>query len=129
MQTSESQRQRPHPDSRFAAPATMVDLTQLAARLRAETNAGERGHRQETCFKHGHVTVALFTFDRFTHLPEHVTRGVVSMQVLKGRVKITANDTEYELKAGQLLALAGGVRHAVKAEEESEMLVSVCLDP
>jgi quercetin dioxygenase-like cupin family protein len=128
MTTPENQRLRPHPDNRFANPATPVDLAVLATTLRAEKNTGERGHRQETLFKHADVTVALFVFDRFSHLPEHVAQGIVTMHVLNGWMKISAGDVEHELKAGQMLVLASGVRHSLKAEAESEVLVSVHLD-
>ena len=49
------------------------------------------------------------------------------MHVLKGRMKISAGAMEHELKAGQILVLDAGVRHALKAEEESEVLVSIHL--
>ena len=127
MKAADHQRLRPHPEDRFSCPAMPVDLNSIAASLRAEANAGERGHRQEAIYKHGNITMALFTFDRFSHLPEHVAQGVVTMHVLKGWMKISADDVEHELKAGQMLVLASGVRHALKAEEESEVLVSVYL--
>jgi quercetin dioxygenase-like cupin family protein len=128
MTTSENQRLRPHPDDRFRNSATLVNLRSVAAALRSERNAGEGGHRQETVFKHGNLTVALFVLDRFSHLPEHVAKGLVSMHVLTGSMKITADGVERELKAGEMLMLTSGVRHALKAEEESEVLVSIYLD-
>ncbi len=127
MKDAENQRLRPHPAVRFAEPPAPVDLHALATALRSEPNTGERGHRQETVFKHGNVTVALFVFDRFSHLAEHAAQGIVTMHVLKGRMKISAGAVEHELKAGQILVLDAGVRHALKAEEESEILVSVHL--
>ncbi|MGC8551450.1 MAG: cupin domain-containing protein [Phycisphaerae bacterium] len=127
MTDASNSRLRPHPDERFQGDSMLVNLPGLAETLRGESNAGERGHRQETVFKHGNITVALFVFDRFSHLPEHVAQGVVTMYVLKGWMKITSNDKEHELKAGQMLILNPGVRHGLKAEEESEVLVSVHL--
>lgn len=128
MTTPDNQRARPHPETRFSNPSTLVDLNAVATALRCEPNTGQRGHRQETVFKHGNVTVALFVFDRFSHLPEHVAKGIVAMHVLKGWVKISAGDAEHELKAGQMLVVNSGVRHSLKAEEESEVLVTVHLD-
>ena len=127
MTSADNQRLRPHPENRFSQPSTCVDIHAVAATLRSEPNTGERGHRQETVFKHGNVTVALFVFDRFSHLPEHVAQGIVTMHVLKGSMKISAGTVEHELKAGQMLVVNPGVRHALKAEEESEVLVSVHL--
>ena len=50
------------------------------------------------------------------------------MHVLTGWMKITVDGVERELKAGQILIVNSGIRHALKAEEESEVLVGVYLD-
>ncbi len=127
MSTETTERLREHPDTRLADSQVAVDFEAVAARLRAEPSAGEGGHRQQVVYRHGPVTIALFTFDRFTHLPEHAARGVVSMQVLRGRLKITAEGRVYQMGPGQMLTLAPEVRHAVAAEEESDLLVTICL--
>ena len=125
--TSNPQRLRPHPQSRFEPPQIEIDLAAAIARLRAEPGAGEGGRRQETLYRQGGSTIALFAVDRFTHLAEHTTHGVVSMHVLRGRLKITAAGQAHELRGGQMLVIAPGVPHAIAAEEESEMLVNIHL--
>ena len=125
MQNPDHSRMRPHPESRFSGVAHLVDLSEVAHRLRGESNTGERGHRQETCFKQGNLTVALFVFERFTQLPEHAVKGVVALHLLKGFVIVTVEGARHELKPGQILSMASGARHMVKAEEESDVLVTV----
>lgn len=120
-------RLRPHPQNRFAEGQINVDFSEVVARLRSEPSAGERGHRQETLYKCAGATVALFTFDHFTNLPEHKASGVVQIQVLRGKFKITADQKIYEMTAGQMLVLAPKTPHAVAAEEEGEILVTVLL--
>ena len=120
-------RLRPHPETRFAPEQIEIDLNATAARLRAEPQAGERGHRQETLYRHGGLTIALFLFERFTQLPPHRATGVVNMHVLRGRLKITAERQVHQLRSGQMLVLAPGTEHAVAADEESEMLLTVRL--
>lgn len=122
------QRLRPHPQERFEAQRQIeIDLAAVTARLRAERGGGEGGRRQETLYRQGGSTIALFAFDRFSHLAEHTTKGVVSMHVLRGRLKITADARVHELRTGQMLVIAPGVPHAIAAEEESEMLVNIHL--
>lgn len=125
--TPAGDRLRPHPTQRFATPQMVIDLESAIRKLRSEPSAGERGHRQEVLYRHGGATIALFAFDRFTHLDEHKTNGIVSMHVLRGRLKIMAGGTSQELHAGQMLITAPGVPHAIAAEEESEMLVNIHL--
>jgi quercetin dioxygenase-like cupin family protein len=120
-------RLRQHPHERFAGLQLEVDLGTVTRKLRSEPHAGERGHRQETLYRRGGYTIALFAFDRFTGLPEHKAKGVVNMHVLRGCMKITADDEVHELRAGQMLILTPGMAHTVAAEEEGEMLVTVHL--
>jgi quercetin dioxygenase-like cupin family protein len=124
---SQHARLRQRPQERFAVPQLLVDLETVISKLRCEPQAGERGHRQETLYRHGGHTIALFAFDRFTGLSAHKANGTVNIHVLRGCMKITAADQVHELRAGQMLILAPGVEHGVAAEEEGEILVTVHL--
>jgi quercetin dioxygenase-like cupin family protein len=53
---------------------------------------------------------------------------VVTIQVLKGHLQVTAEGQAHDLHAGHLLVLAPGIEHDVVAREESQMLLTVCLD-
>jgi quercetin dioxygenase-like cupin family protein len=128
MSDEDSNRLRSHPEQRFAAPQHRFDLSAVAARLRQEAQAGEAGHRQETLYKHGSTSVALFLFGHLTRLSPHHTKGVVTIHVLKGHVRVSAEGQVHDLHANQLLALAPGVQHDVVALQESEMLLTVNLD-
>src|ERR1035437_9210162 len=103
MDTPNDARLRPHPETRFAPPQIAVDLNAIVARLRSEPQTGEGGHRQETLYKDGGLTIALFLFERFTGLTEHSVAGTVNMHVLRGQLKITVEDQVHELGAGRML--------------------------
>lgn len=123
-----SERLRQHPTPRFAAPQHAYELDQVTAKLRQELDAGQAGHRQETLYKRGPTTVALFLFGHLTRLPPHRTKGVVTIHLLEGHLRITAEDQVHDLHAGHLLVLAPGVEHDVVAREASRMLLTVHLD-
>jgi quercetin dioxygenase-like cupin family protein len=122
-------RLRKPPAERFAGPQHAYDLAAAAKRLREEVQAGESGHRQETLYRHGKTTVSLFLFGHLTRLPPHRAAGVVCIHLLKGRLRITVDGNANELLAGHLLVLAPGVEHDLVAYEESEVLLTVSLDP
>src|SRR5690349_18794621 len=82
-------RLRPHPNDRFAPQQLAIDLNATAARLRQEAHTGERGHRQQTLYHEQGLTIALFLFERFTHLPTHRAKGLVNIHVLRGKLKVT----------------------------------------
>ncbi|HXE54799.1 MAG TPA: cupin domain-containing protein [Tepidisphaeraceae bacterium] len=117
-------RLRQHPDERFRASQHLIDLDAAAGRLAGET-ASPRGHRQETLYRHGNLTVALFLFEAGAGLAEHKADGVVTIQVLQGHIKINAEGQAHDLPAGRMLVLAPGVKHDVLAEQPSRMLLTI----
>ena len=125
-ESEDAPRSREHPDVRFAPPQHVIDLRAQAREL-AQAPA-RRGHRQKALYRHGRITVALFTFDAGSRLPEHVAAGAVTINVLDGRLQVAAGGQEHALPAGTLLILAPGVPHAVRAEEPSTVLLQVHLD-
>ena len=129
MDDPEQTRLRKAPASRFEATRHVFDLEAVAVALAHEVNAGEAGRRQQTLYKHGETTIALFRFDRLTNLAPHRANGTVAIHVLSGRLRVTTEAQEYYLGAGRLLVLAAGVQHGVVADEESVMLLTVHLNP
>jgi quercetin dioxygenase-like cupin family protein len=127
MEDPHSSRLRPQPESRFAAPQHAFDLGAAAAKLKQEFHAGEQSHRQITLYKQDSTTVALFVFGPAARLPSHRARGIVTIQVLRGHLEITAEGQAHTLHPGNLLVLGPGVEHDLVAHEESEMLLTVHL--
>ena len=127
MDELEFTRLREAPATRFETPQHVFDLEAVAVGLSQEVGTGESGRRQITLYKHGATTIAVFLFGRLTHLSPHRTNGTVVINVLRGRLRVTAEREEHDLGAGQLLVLAAGVEHNVVAVEESVMLLTVHL--
>ena len=128
MTSEQPERLRQHPTERFEPEQHPIDLGEIAAQLRAEPQPGWRAQRQKTLYRKGPVTVALFLFDRGAGLPQHVAEGVVTIHVLEGRLRMSAEGQSHDMTAGQILVLAPGVEHDVFAEEPTRMLLTVCLD-
>jgi quercetin dioxygenase-like cupin family protein len=122
-----SDRLRQHPAERFEPTQHLLDLNMATAKLLAEQKPGGRPQRQQTLYRRGPVTVALFIFDQGAGLPQHVAQGVVTVHVLEGRLKMSAEGQTHNMAAGQILVMAPGVRHDVLAEEATRMLLTVCL--
>lgn len=60
-------------------------------------------------------------------IPTHKATGEITVQCLEGRVAFTADGKAQELTAGQLLYLGAGQPHAVRAIEDSALLVTLLL--
>ena len=121
-------RLRPHPSGRFAGESHALNLGEVLAALRAEAHPAARGHRQMTIFHRAPVTLVVFAFEPGGELADHVAHGLVTIQVLEGRLAVQADARDHELRAGSILVLNPDVRHHVRALEASAMLLTVHLE-
>jgi quercetin dioxygenase-like cupin family protein len=121
------ERLRQHPDERFAGQAHVFDLSRALNDLRAESHPARHGHRQVTIFHRGPVTKALFAFEPGGELADHAAKGLVTIHALEGRLKVQAADEAYNLNPGMMVVLSPNVRHSVRADEASAMLLTVHL--
>jgi quercetin dioxygenase-like cupin family protein len=60
-------------------------------------------------------------------IPMHQAHGEITVQCLEGRISFTAESKTQELSPGQLLYLRTGEPHALKAIEDSSVLVTILL--
>jgi quercetin dioxygenase-like cupin family protein len=124
METT-NDRRRPRPADRFAGTEHALDVQATLRALRAEAGPAANGHRQITLLHHGPLRLVLFAFVAGGRLPEHRAPGWVTIQVLRGALRVRTPAAEHVLGAGQILALAPDVPHDVDATEEADMLLGV----
>lgn len=118
---------RPTPMERFAGPSQVVDLGEASRALQAEAHSAHSGHRQITLLHHTPITQLLVAFEAGGALDNHAAHGLVTVQVLTGRLMIQADGHNHTLSAGHVLILQPDVLHNVRALEASAMLLTVCL--
>lgn len=123
----EAERLRPHPAERAIGESRGFDLGAALQELRAESHPAEKGHRQVTLFHHTPVTHVLFAFEPNGALPDHAAHGLVTIQVIEGRLSVEVDGTNHDLATHQVLVLNPDVRHSVRAAERSAMLLTVHL--
>jgi len=60
---------------------------------------------------------------------EHQVPGEITIQCLEGRVELAAHGSTRLMRAGDLVYLQGGVAHALHAQEDASLLVTILLHP
>ena len=118
-------RRRPRPSDRFAGTEHALDVRAALRALRAEAGPSANGHRQITLLHQGPVRLVLFAFAAGGRMPEHRAPGWVTIQVLRGTLRVRTPEAQHTLGEGQILALAPDVPHDVDASEEADMLLGV----
>ncbi|MFF9103731.1 cupin domain-containing protein [Streptomyces rubrogriseus] len=97
------------------------------AREHLERAAATSGGRSATTVHGGHELVlrqTLLALTAGTTLAEHENPGEATVQVLRGRVRLTSGDTSWDGRAGDLV-LIPPARHSLEALEDSAVLLTV----
>ena len=81
----------------------------------------------QTLIKTAHLEVIRLVLPKGKEIAEHKVDGEITVHCLEGRVVFTARGCSQELVAGQMLFLAGGDPHAVRAVDDSSVLVTILL--
>lgn len=69
--------------------------------------------------------VTLFAFASGQGLSEHKTPYEALVQILEGKMKITVSGNEMEVKEGEILLMPADEPHALQAQNESKMLLTM----
>lgn len=62
-------------------------------------------------------------------IPEHTARGDITIQCLEGKVDFEVEGGNCQLTPGMLLYLTAGAPHALRAIEDSALLLTLALVP
>jgi quercetin dioxygenase-like cupin family protein len=122
-QAEGGQLRRTHAKS-LAAPFLEFDLDRELELLHREAE-WSNGHNARTLAKYPDLRVVLIALQKGARLPEHAAGGRISMQTLRGEIRVAALGRTFRLPVGGLLTLDPKVPHDVEALEESAFLLTV----
>jgi quercetin dioxygenase-like cupin family protein len=103
-----------------------MSLEALARELAARAGTDTTGRSSETVFG-GHERTLRQTAIALTagrSMQEHESPGDATLYVLRGRVRLTADDDVWEARTGDLL-IVPEARHGLEALEDSVVLLTV----
>ena len=122
---NESTPQRPEGERTVNAPLVAIDLPKFMEQIKKEA-AWLNGPRNAiTVFKSDHLRIVLIALHGGAELPTHTADGMISVQVLEGRLRFGTEEESVLLKNGQLVALHKKIPHSVLALEESMFLLTL----
>ena len=110
----------------LAEPLLQIDLERELQQLRREDSwQRETGRSSRTLAKYPDFRIVLILMKSGTRMRQHRAKGRVSIQQLKGQVRIHLTDHKVTVSSGHLLVLDCGVLHDVEALEESALLLTI----
>ena len=109
--------------------ALAFSLSSEDAALRERASEAKSRRAAKTLVKDGPLRVTLIALAKGAALSPHQVDGVVSIQVLRGRARLSFEGTLKDLSAGGLLVLDQEVTHAAEALADCSLLVTVAMQP
>ena len=101
----------------------------IAFDLRALTQFQQSGPFVRVLSDIGTARVVLFAFEAGQQLKEHSTSSQILVQVLRGRITMTAGDASVAGSAGTLFQLEASVRHSIVAKTRAVVVVTMTPSP
>lgn len=122
---NESTPQRPEGDRILDAALVDIDLPSLMAKIKEETPWKDGKRNAITVFKSNGLRIVLIALHQGSEMARHIAEGIISVQLLKGRIQFITDQKTVELSEGQMLALHERIPHSVKALQESTFLLTL----
>ena len=97
--------------------------------LREFAADSETGRSGKTLVKEGPLRITLVALKKGTVLPSHQVAGPVSIQTLRGCLRLTTDRGDMDLPARTLIALGPGVAHTAKAHTDCAILLTLAMSP
>ena len=125
--SNESTQLRPEGDRMLNAPLVEMDLNKLIEQVKNEQTWKESDRNSITIFKSGSMRMVLIGLHEDAELKTHTANGIISVQVLQGKISFIAAEQTISLVKGQMIALHEKIPHSVLALEETFFLLTLAM--
>jgi quercetin dioxygenase-like cupin family protein len=85
----------------------------------------QSGHNARTLFKKHDFRIVLITMEAAARMKEHHADGTISIQGLKGHIRVTVHGKSHDIQVGSLFTLAASIRHDVEAIDDAAFLLTI----
>jgi quercetin dioxygenase-like cupin family protein len=117
--------QRPEGERTIDAALVTIDINSFIGLIKKEKVWEESDRNAITVFKTNGMRIVLIALRKGAEMIKHKVDGLISLQVLEGKIAFKTDEQTVELNKGQMLALHEGVSHDVLAKEETIFLLTL----
>jgi quercetin dioxygenase-like cupin family protein len=116
---------RPQGNRIMDAALVAIDIPSFSKQIKNEKPWNNSDRNAITVFKTNGLRIVLIALHKNAEMIEHTADGMISLQVLEGKIIITTEAQSVELGKGQMLALHENILHSVFAKEETIFLLTL----
>lgn len=120
--------QRPDGERILNAPLVQMNLEEFIKQIKSETTWADSDRNSVTLFKSETMRIMLIGLHENAELKPHKANGVISVQVIEGKIEFTAEEQITHLEQRQMIALQENIIHSVKALTESFFILTLVMN-
>lgn len=117
--------QRPEGIRVMDAPLVSIDLFSFIEQIKKEKKWKDTDRNAITVFKTNGLRIVLIALRKGAEMIKHTADGLISIQVLKGKMQLNADEQFVKLGKGQMLALHKGIPHSLLAKKKTIFLLTL----
>ena len=105
-----------------------INLNEFIKQIKSETTWAHSDRNSVTLFKSETMRIVLIGLSKNAEIKPHKANGVISVQVLEGKIEFRAGQQITRLEKGQMITLQENITHGVRAVTESFFLLTLALN-
>ncbi len=125
IKRNESTESRPKGDRIMNAPVVHVNVPEFLKQIKKEPAWENSDRNAITVFKSDELRIVLTALHKNAVIDEHTANGLISVQVLDGKINFETLGNTYPVEKGELITLHRKIPHKVVAVKESVFLLSI----
>jgi len=118
---------RPQGERILSSNLVEMDVKQFIQQIKSEKVWAESDHNSITIFKSDKMRIVLIGMHEGATLKTHTANAIISVQVVEGLIKFTADEQTIALENGRMIALQEKIPHSVFAVEDSFFLLTLAM--
>lgn len=120
--------QRPDGERILNAPLVEMNINDFIKQIRSEPTWSDSDRNSVTLFKSETMRIVLIGLHKNAEMKPHKANGVISVQVVEGKIEFTTEQKSTQIEKGQMIALTENITHNVRALTESFFLLTLAMN-
>lgn len=124
MKNNEATHNRPSGDRILDAPYIVANIEERIEELKEEEAWDKNDRNAITLVKTEGLTIVLICLKKEAAINDNIVDGIVTVEVIEGKLNITTNVESFELCERGIITLRPNIPHSMYALKESVLLLS-----
>jgi quercetin dioxygenase-like cupin family protein len=116
---------RPEGDRPVDAPLVLIDIPNFIKQIKDEKAWDKNDRNAITVFKTDKMRIVIVGMHKGAQMSTERPENILSLQVIKGKIKLDANQTSVEVNKEQVVALHENIPYNIEAIKKTIFLLTV----